>query len=57
MRPEILCIGDMEELKYEHWGKNRDGDGYVNLNGSSIAHKMSAYPGICSIPSIWIIKK
>jgi hypothetical protein len=44
VRPEILCVGDMEELKYEHWGQNRANDGYVNLNGSSIAHKMSAYP-------------
>ena len=46
VRPEILCIGDIHELKYQQWIKTKEGDGYKLLKRPKIAHKMSALPGM-----------
>ena len=46
VRPEILCIGDIEELRYEHWSKTKEGDGFKKMIQSKLAHKLSIIPGI-----------
>jgi len=41
--PEILCIGYLESLKYQHWTRRRDG-GYVRTH-RKINHKQEYKPG------------
>jgi len=41
--PEILCIGHLETLKYQHWTRGRDGR-YVQ-SGRKIGHKQEFLPG------------